>query len=490
MPLAGPRRSGTRLDATCAPTTPSSPPLEVVRRIAAFKPPATMHDAWRRFVDGMALPEEISALLLDPAAIDDLCETLGDLGLARQAHACTHMTIAPTIVHGGTKINVIPDQVELDLDVRTLPGQTEADVRSVLAEAIGDLGDKVEIVWAHDDPASESPVGTPLWDELDAMVRRFHPGAESVPFFTAGATDARFFRRRGVGRLRLRDVLGPAELRTVPVDVPRGRRTRRRRVAGAVRRDVRGAPPLVPELSPSQPSKPSPSGHLAVRASLSSQVANSAHDLLHTSARPLDDLRETFPVVPERRVELCRRWRLLASPQVAAGALPVELPRGHPGDELADPCARGRDGSAPISDQKREYRANGSPSPSYSVAWLMNASRFRPGHRAARHAHQGPAGQQRVTGPERARPVGGQLGRPRPFEERVVERLQRQSGERGAAQHPVHDELHELERRHEARRGPPARGPSRGRAPPAARRSRTTSPAPTRPASSARSHRW
>ena len=170
---------------------------EVVRRLAEFRPAAMMHGAWRSFVEGMALGEELSGLLLDPSAIDELCETLPDLGLARQAHACTHMTVAPTIVHGGTKINVIPDQVDIELDVRTLPGQTEADVRSLLAEAIGDLGDKVEILSAHDDPSSESPVGTPLWDELDAMVHRFHPGAESVPFFTAGATDARFFRRRG-----------------------------------------------------------------------------------------------------------------------------------------------------------------------------------------------------------------------------------------------------------------------------------------------------
>ena len=29
------------------------------------------------------------------------------------------------------------------------------------------------------------------------MVRRFHPGAQSVPYFSAGATDGRFFRRRG-----------------------------------------------------------------------------------------------------------------------------------------------------------------------------------------------------------------------------------------------------------------------------------------------------
>jgi acetylornithine deacetylase/succinyl-diaminopimelate desuccinylase-like protein len=169
----------------------------VVGRLAALKPAARVHDAWRRFVDGMAFPADLAAMLVDPAAIDGLCESFPDVGLARQAHALTHMTIAPTVVHGGTKLNVIPDQVEVDLDVRTLPGQTEADVRSLLAEAIGDLGDKVEILWAHNDPASESPVGTPLWDELDAMVKRFHPGAESVPFFSAGATDGRFFRRRG-----------------------------------------------------------------------------------------------------------------------------------------------------------------------------------------------------------------------------------------------------------------------------------------------------
>ncbi len=158
---------------------------------------ADLHAAWRRFVAAMALPDEIGAMLLDPARIDDLCTSFPDVGLARQAHACTHMTIAPTVVHGGTKLNVIPDQVELDLDVRTLPGQTEDDVRSLLAEAIGDLGDKAEIAWAHNDSASESPVDTPLSDELDAMVKRFHPGAEGLPLFSAGATDGRFFRRRG-----------------------------------------------------------------------------------------------------------------------------------------------------------------------------------------------------------------------------------------------------------------------------------------------------
>ena len=100
---------------------------EVVRRLAEFRSPAQIHDTWRSFVEAMG--DEITAALLDPAAIDDLLEVLPDLGVARQAHACTHTTVAPTIVHGGTKINVIPDTVELDLDIRTLPGWGEAEVR-------------------------------------------------------------------------------------------------------------------------------------------------------------------------------------------------------------------------------------------------------------------------------------------------------------------------------------------------------------------------
>jgi acetylornithine deacetylase/succinyl-diaminopimelate desuccinylase-like protein len=169
----------------------------VVGRLASFRPAAQIHDAWRRFISGMAWPAEIESLLLDPDRIEGLLDVMDDLGMARQAHACTHLTIAPTIVHGGTKINVIPDTVDLELDIRTLPGQDEAEVRALIAEAIGDLWPKVEIVFMEDDPATSSPVDTPLWGAMEKVSERFHPGAPLVPFFSVGATDARFFRRLG-----------------------------------------------------------------------------------------------------------------------------------------------------------------------------------------------------------------------------------------------------------------------------------------------------
>ncbi len=170
----------------------------VVGRLATYRPLAQIHSAWRNFIEGMGWPPEIARSLLDPDGIEELLDVMPDLGMARQAHACTHLTIAPTIVHGGTKINVIPDTVELELDIRTLPGQDEAQVRALVAEAIGpELWPKVEILFMVDDPASSSPIETPLWEAMSKVSEGFHPGAALVPFFSVGATDARFFRRLG-----------------------------------------------------------------------------------------------------------------------------------------------------------------------------------------------------------------------------------------------------------------------------------------------------
>jgi acetylornithine deacetylase/succinyl-diaminopimelate desuccinylase-like protein len=170
---------------------------EVVRRIAEFHPPTDIHETWRRFVEGMGYPAEFTDPLLDPDKLVEFCEALPMIGLARQAHACTHTTFAPTIMHGGTKINVIPDTVDLEVDIRTLPGQTATDVDALLAEALGDLADSVQVLRANHDGATASSTDTPLWESLARVTGALAPGSGLVPFTTVGATDARFFRRVG-----------------------------------------------------------------------------------------------------------------------------------------------------------------------------------------------------------------------------------------------------------------------------------------------------
>ena len=97
---------------------------EVVRRIADFRPAdqdPRCHGAG--IVEGMHFEPELTAALLDADQFEGALAEL-PIGIAREYHACTHTTFAPTVAHGGTKTNVIPDQVDLEVDIRTLPGQS------------------------------------------------------------------------------------------------------------------------------------------------------------------------------------------------------------------------------------------------------------------------------------------------------------------------------------------------------------------------------
>ncbi len=169
---------------------------EIVRRLAEYRPGAQISDMWRRQVEVMALPDEQKAALVDPARIWSTLETLPPM-LAKRCHAVTHTTFSPNVAHGGQKTNIIPDLVEIEVDIRTVPGTTSADVDAHLHEALGELAHHVEIVPIHGSEATASPVGNPLWDAVGASVQVAYPGAELLPGLIVGGTDARFFRERG-----------------------------------------------------------------------------------------------------------------------------------------------------------------------------------------------------------------------------------------------------------------------------------------------------
>ncbi len=144
----------------------------------------------------MPIDAELKAALLDP---DRLWETIASLppNVARIAHACTHTTISPNVAHGGQKTNTIPDVIELDVDIRTVPGDTKETVDGYLAEALGELADRVEISTLQESEATKSSTGNVLWDSIAKRVQVAHPGAELVPGLVVGGTDARFYRQRG-----------------------------------------------------------------------------------------------------------------------------------------------------------------------------------------------------------------------------------------------------------------------------------------------------
>jgi acetylornithine deacetylase/succinyl-diaminopimelate desuccinylase-like protein len=170
---------------------------EVVRRLGTFRPAARVDDVWRSYVDHLDVPAELRAALVDPARVFDACAAL-PAPVNRIAHACTHLTMSPNVIHGGVKTNVIPDEVALDVDIRTLPGQDDEEVDRVVAEALGDLAAHVTVErLGGARPATASPLATPLGDAIDGLARAVFPDAHLLARTTAGGTDAVFFRAIG-----------------------------------------------------------------------------------------------------------------------------------------------------------------------------------------------------------------------------------------------------------------------------------------------------
>ena len=109
--------------------------------------------------------------------------------VARLAHACSHTTISPNVIHGGQKTNTIPDVVDIDVDIRTVPGDTQETSTATCAKPSATSPTASRSRRAGFE-ATRSPIGNPLWDALAAP----HPGR--LPGRRAGAgPDHRRHRR-------------------------------------------------------------------------------------------------------------------------------------------------------------------------------------------------------------------------------------------------------------------------------------------------------
>jgi acetylornithine deacetylase/succinyl-diaminopimelate desuccinylase-like protein len=169
---------------------------EIIRRLVAYRPEPNLDDLWTARIASMDLPDDLAAALTDPARIADALASL-PTEYARAAHACSHTTISPNVIHGGQKTNTIPDVIDIDVDIRTVPGDTREVVDGYYAEILGELADRVEISPIQEFESTRSAIGNPLWDALRTHTQVAYPGADLVPGIITGGTDARFYRAKG-----------------------------------------------------------------------------------------------------------------------------------------------------------------------------------------------------------------------------------------------------------------------------------------------------
>ncbi len=170
----------------------------VIQRLADYRPTPRFTELWSTRVESLGLDEDLAAALVDADAIDSVLDGMSNRPAAAHLHACTHTTLSPNVVDGGLmKTNTVPDHVIVEVDIRTLPGETDADVEAHLSAALGDLASDVEVETLTNDPASISRVDTKLWDALHQAINIPFPTARLSPQLVVGFTDSRVYRQLG-----------------------------------------------------------------------------------------------------------------------------------------------------------------------------------------------------------------------------------------------------------------------------------------------------
>jgi acetylornithine deacetylase/succinyl-diaminopimelate desuccinylase-like protein len=125
---------------------------------------------------------------------DAIIRRLPDRGVAAATWAMLSNTASPTVLRAGSKINVIPGEAEVEIDGRTLPTQSAADL---IAEIKKVIEDDCEIEILRDMPPVVNDPSTPLYALLCDVIRQHHPGAVPVPYLMPGFTDAKQWSRLG-----------------------------------------------------------------------------------------------------------------------------------------------------------------------------------------------------------------------------------------------------------------------------------------------------
>jgi acetylornithine deacetylase/succinyl-diaminopimelate desuccinylase-like protein len=142
-----------------------------------------------------ALLQPLVKLMSRPGLLARVARLVPNTPMARSFSPLLSNTASATVVRAGHKINVIPGVAEFDIDGRTLPGQTDADLLRELRDV---LGPDVELEVMHSAPPTMTePVSSPLYDAIKHQVEKREPSAVVVPYLMPGFTDGKFFSQIG-----------------------------------------------------------------------------------------------------------------------------------------------------------------------------------------------------------------------------------------------------------------------------------------------------
>lgn len=188
-----------------------------IARVAAFEPPVQLTTESRQFFTTLANTSsgETSRFLRDLVNGTPEQVRAADREVSRDPllHAIMRNTIAPVIINGGFRSNVIPGSADATLNMRLIPGTDPNVMVALIDSLVADPRVTVKLASAVTAPASAasanaapassaastpSPVNTELYRVLAEESKAQWPTAEVTPYLFQAGTDAGAWRSRGI----------------------------------------------------------------------------------------------------------------------------------------------------------------------------------------------------------------------------------------------------------------------------------------------------
>lgn len=107
--------------------------------------------------------------------------------------AMLHTTIAPTMLKGSPKENVLPQDATAWINYRIAPGQSSAEVLAHTRAAVGDLPVKIDWVKTPDEPSPLSSTSSRGWGVISSLAAEMAKAPAAPGLVTAG-TDSRYLQ--------------------------------------------------------------------------------------------------------------------------------------------------------------------------------------------------------------------------------------------------------------------------------------------------------
>lgn len=172
--------------------------------LANYETPVQLTPTTRRFFTTLASVSTppMSRYFRDITGTDTAAIIRADREISKDPllHALLRNTIAPVMLNGGFRGNVIPGTATATVNVRMIPGTDPNQIVRDFARIIDDRAITVRLATPSAGPSrtAASSEDTDLYRSLEREAKAVFPGAEVTPYLFQAGTDAGAWRNRGV----------------------------------------------------------------------------------------------------------------------------------------------------------------------------------------------------------------------------------------------------------------------------------------------------